>query len=69
MLGDVEETIRARRVIEVVLDDFKNNAGSGSSTPLGTDEHLDDLTDSFISFEGKQERIGETVSANDYAVA
>lgn len=69
VLGDVEETIRARRVIEVVLDDFKNNAGSGSSTPLGTDEHLDDLTDSFISFEGKQERIGETVSANDYAVA
>ena len=66
VLGDVEETIRARGVIEVVLDDFKNKKDNAK---LGIDEHLDDLTDSFISFEGKQERIGETVSANDYAVA
>lgn len=66
VFGDVDETIRARKVVEVVLSDFKNR---GSNAVLGVDEQLDDLTDSFISFEGKQERIGETVSSNDYAVA
>jgi len=66
VLGEVDETARAKSVIMTVLHDFKgehNDAGSRAS-----DEKIDDITDCFISFEGKQERIGESVSAADYAV-
>lgn len=66
VLGDVDETIRARRVISIVADDFKRGNILNAAV---IDERLDDLTDDFISFEGKQERIGETVFANDFAVS
>lgn len=65
VLGDVDETIRAEQVIRVIAGDFRHWTADNASL---MEERLDDLTDNFISFEGKQERIGETVFANDFAV-
>lgn len=66
--GASDEAARAAGVVRMVLEDFKALDGA-RPYESGTDGQLDELTDSFISFEGRQERIGEMISANDYAVA
>lgn len=60
-LGKVQETDSARRAMGFVLSAF-----CGEDTEQG--ELLEKLTDIFIGFEGKQEKIGELVEKSDYAV-
>ena len=66
---DVEETMTGRRIIAEVLKDFTRRLeGDAVITDGAVEENFDDLTNGFISFEGKQERIVGVTSTNDFAI-
>jgi hypothetical protein len=60
--GEADELKNGREVMECVLSAFS----SGNAELV--DEELDRITDVFVGFEGKQERIGQMLSACDHAV-
>lgn len=66
LLSDVSETVVANKVITMVAKAF-NDMYAGKKKEEG--QLLEELTDSFISFEGKQEKFGEIIGETDFAIS